>query len=112
VVPRVISVGGEVLVTEWLESPHSSAHIIREGTRAERDHYGELFARFLFAGPERTGMLHADPHPGNYRVLPEPDGSPGRVGVLDFGAVARLPEGGFPEGIGRLIRIALDSDQD
>ena len=64
--------------------------MIREGTQEERDHYGELFVRFLFDGPARTGMLHADPHPGNFRILPTDDGTPGRLGVLDFGAVARL----------------------
>ena len=42
----------------------------------------------------RTGMLHADPHPGNFRILPNDDGSPGRLGILDFGAVARLGPGG------------------
>jgi predicted unusual protein kinase regulating ubiquinone biosynthesis (AarF/ABC1/UbiB family) len=110
-VPGVVAVGDEVLVTDWLESPHSLAYVIREGTQAERDHYGELFARFLFAGPGRTGMLHADPHPGNFRILPEADGSPGRLGVLDFGAVARLPEQQFPEAMGRLMRIALESDE-
>ena len=112
VIPDVLAHGEEVLVTEWLESPHSLAHVIREGTQAERDRYGELFVRFLFAGPGRTGMLHADPHPGNFRILPAPDGSPGRLGVLDFGAVARLPERGLPEAMGRLIRIGLDGDGD
>ena len=53
-------------------------------------------------------MLHADPHPGNFRILPNDDGSPGRLGVLDFGAVARLPDGGLPEAMGALIRIAGD----
>jgi predicted unusual protein kinase regulating ubiquinone biosynthesis (AarF/ABC1/UbiB family) len=110
VIPGVVAVGGEVIVTEWLESPHSLAHIIREGTQEERDHYGELFVRFLFEGPRRTGMLHADPHPGNFRILPDADGGPGRLGVLDFGAVARLPDGAFPENMGRLMRIALDED--
>jgi predicted unusual protein kinase regulating ubiquinone biosynthesis (AarF/ABC1/UbiB family) len=62
--------------------------------------------RFLFSGPVRTGMLHADPHPGNYRILPHDDGTPGRLGVLDYGAVARLPDRGLPEAMGRLIRIA------
>jgi predicted unusual protein kinase regulating ubiquinone biosynthesis (AarF/ABC1/UbiB family) len=99
-------------VTEWMESPHSLAHVIREGTQAERDHYGELFVRFLFEGPRRTGMLHADPHPGNFRILPAPDGGLGRLGVLDFGAVARLPDGQLPPAMGRLMRIALDSDED
>ncbi len=112
VVPDVVEVGETSLVTEWLESPHSLAHVIREGTQEERDHYGELFARFLFSGPVRTGMLHADPHPGNYRILPTDDGSPGRLGVLDFGAVARLETRGLPEAMGRLIRIAVDADRD
>ena len=109
VVPGVVAVGEQVLVTEWLESPHSFAHLIRHGTQAERDHYGRIFVTFLFDGPTRTGMLHADPHPGNFRVLPNADGTPGRVGVLDFGAVARLAERGLPSAMGRLIRIALDN---
>jgi predicted unusual protein kinase regulating ubiquinone biosynthesis (AarF/ABC1/UbiB family) len=108
VVPDVVAVGREVLVTEWLESPSSLASVIESGTQEERDHYGELFVRFLFSGPARTGMLHADPHPGNYRVMPDEDGSPGRLGVLDYGAVARLPDARLPEAMGRLIRIAGD----
>jgi predicted unusual protein kinase regulating ubiquinone biosynthesis (AarF/ABC1/UbiB family) len=112
VVPDVVEVGEQVLVTEWLDSPHSLSRVIREGTQAERDHYGRLFVTFLFEGPRRTGMLHADPHPGNYRVLPNDDGSPGRLGVLDFGAVARLPEGRLPEAMGRLMRIASQSSAD
>lgn len=112
VVPDVVAVGASTLVTEWLESPHSLAQVIREGTQEERDHYGNLFVRFLFAGPARTGMLHADPHPGNFRVLPNDDGSPGRLGVLDFGAVARLESQGLPEAMGRLIRTASQADRD
>lgn len=112
VVPDVVEVGASTLVTEWVESPYSLAHVIREGTQQERDHYGQLFVRFLFAGPARTGMLHADPHPGNFRVLPAPDGGPGRLGVLDFGAVARLEGGGLPEAMGRLIRVAAEADHE
>ena len=33
----------------------------------------------------RGGLIHADPHPGNYIVLPD-----GRLGVLDFGATKQL----------------------
>jgi predicted unusual protein kinase regulating ubiquinone biosynthesis (AarF/ABC1/UbiB family) len=95
-----------------MEAPYSLAHVIREGTQEERDHYGELLARFLFVGPARTGMLHADPHPGNFRPIPAADGSPGRLGVLDFGAVARLPGGTLPEAMGRLIRVAADADHE
>jgi len=110
VVPDVVAVGREVLVTEWLESEASLASVIDDGSEEERDHYGELFVRFLFAGPARTSMLHADPHPGNFRVIPAADGSPGRLGVLDYGAVARLPDRGLPEAMGRLIRVAARGD--
>ncbi len=112
VVPDVVAVGPKVLITEWLDSPASLASVIADGTIEERDHYGELFVRFLFSGPARTGLLHADPHPGNYRVLPAEDGSPGRLGVLDYGAVARLPEGGLPEPMGRFIRLCVAGDGD
>lgn len=112
VVPDVVAAGPTVLITEWLESPASLASVIADGTVPERDHYGELLVRFLFAGPGRAGMLHADPHPGNFRILPNEDGSPGRLGVLDFGAVARLPEGTLPEAMGRLVRIASRCDHD
>ncbi len=112
VVPDVVDVGGSVLVTEWLDSAYSLAKVISEGSQEERDHYGELYTRFLFSGPSRTGMLHADPHPGNYRAIPNDDGSPGRLGVLDFGAVARLPERGLPTAMGSLIRIAAMQNQE
>jgi hypothetical protein len=57
-------------------------------------------------------MLHADPHPGNFRVIPGVDGAPAKMGVLDFGAVARL-DGGLPPAIGRIFSIAAgNSGQD
>ncbi|WP_110182085.1 ABC1 kinase family protein [Nocardioides solisilvae] len=111
-VPHLVHASEKVLVTEWLDSTGSLARVIADGTQAERDHYGELLVRFTFAGPARTGMLHADPHPGNFRTVPHDDGSPGRLGVLDFGAVARLPGGAFPEAMGRLLRAASSGDSD
>ena len=76
VVPDVVAAGDTTLVTEWMESTSSLAAVIASGTQEERDHYGELFVRFLVEGPARTGMLHADPHPGNFRILPTEDGQP------------------------------------
>ena len=110
VVPPVIVGTERALVTEWLESPYSLAHVIRSGTKEERDHYGRLFVRFLFGAPARTGLLHADPHPGNFRILPAADGGLGRLGVLDFGAVARLPDRSLPPTVGHLVRIAAQDD--
>ncbi|GGQ97941.1 ABC transporter ATP-binding protein [Streptomyces flaveolus] len=102
-VPDVVTYTRRVLVTEWLEGT-PLASVIREGSQAERDDAGLMYARFLFSGPERAGRLHADPHPGNFRLLPD-----GRLGVLDFGAVKHLPDG-FPAALGSLIRLAQDGD--
>jgi len=102
-VPAVVAATPRVLVTEWISGTPLSS-VIASGSPAQRDEAGRLLALFHFSAPMRTGLLHADPHPGNFRLLPD-----GRLGVLDFGAVAQLPDG-LPEPIGRLSRVALAGD--
>jgi predicted unusual protein kinase regulating ubiquinone biosynthesis (AarF/ABC1/UbiB family)/HSP20 family molecular chaperone IbpA len=97
-VPRVVCVSDHVLVSEWLDGI-PLARIIASGTTAQRNRAGIMIIRFLFSGPARVGLLHADPHPGNFRLLAD-----GRLGVLDFGAVDRLP-GGFPPIFGTVLRL-------
>ena len=104
-VPSVVMSTGQVLVSEWMDGTPLS-RIISEGSKEDRDRAGILLVRFLFSGPSRAGLLHADPHPGNFRLLDD-----GRLGVLDFGAVDRLP-GGLPPFLGRLLRIMHDDDAD
>jgi predicted unusual protein kinase regulating ubiquinone biosynthesis (AarF/ABC1/UbiB family) len=110
VVPDVVRQCEQVLITEWIDGVPLS-EVIADGTPAQRDRAGQLLAHFLFAGPARTGLLHADPHPGNFRLLPGgPDGEDDwRLGVLDFGTVDRLP-GGLPATIGACLRMALDGE--
>ncbi|POX55539.1 ABC transporter ATP-binding protein [Streptomyces sp. Ru71] len=110
VVPAVVHQREQVLVTEWMDGIPLS-EVISDGTQEQRDRAGQLLARFLFSGPARTGLLHADPHPGNFRLLPGgPDGEDDwRLGVLDFGTVDRLP-GGLPTPIGNSLRMTLDGD--
>jgi predicted unusual protein kinase regulating ubiquinone biosynthesis (AarF/ABC1/UbiB family) len=97
-VPRVVCVSDHVLVSEWLDGI-PLARIIADGTTAQRNRAGTILIRFLFSGPARVRLLHADPHPGNFRLLAD-----GRLGVLDFGAVDRLPDG-FPPVFGRVLRL-------
>jgi predicted unusual protein kinase regulating ubiquinone biosynthesis (AarF/ABC1/UbiB family) len=104
VVPEVVAHTDTVLVSQWLDSDRSLARLIADGSQEDRSHYGEVYVRFLFSGPARAGQLHADPHPGNFRLLHD-----GRVGVVDYGAVARLPEG-LPSVIGTLLTAAVADD--
>ncbi|NJP52411.1 AarF/ABC1/UbiB kinase family protein [Streptomyces sp. SBST2-5] len=110
VVPGVVHQTDQVLITEWMDGI-PLAEIISDGTEEQRNRAGQLLARFLFSGPARTGLLHADPHPGNFRLLPGgPDGEDDwRLGVLDFGTVDRLP-GGLPVTIGEALRMTLDGE--
>jgi predicted unusual protein kinase regulating ubiquinone biosynthesis (AarF/ABC1/UbiB family)/HSP20 family molecular chaperone IbpA len=97
-IPRVVAATEHVLVSEWMDGVPLAA-IITDGTTAQRNRAGAMLVRFLFSSPGRVGLLHADPHPGNFRLLPD-----GRLGVLDFGAVDRLPDG-FPPFFGKLLRL-------
>jgi predicted unusual protein kinase regulating ubiquinone biosynthesis (AarF/ABC1/UbiB family) len=104
-VPDVVAESEHVLVTEWMDGTPLSK-VISDGTQEQRNRAGILLTRFLFSGPARAGLLHADPHPGNFRLLDD-----GRLGVLDFGAVDRLPDG-LPVIFGRLLRIMHDPAPD
>ncbi len=104
-VPPVVACTDHVLVTEWMDGTPLSK-VISDGSKPDRDRAGILLARFLFSGPARTGLLHADPHPGNFRLMAD-----GRLGVLDFGAVDRLPEG-LPPFFGRLLRMMHTDEPD
>ena len=103
VVPHVLAAAPHVLVSEWVDG-RSLSSIIADGTPDERDRAGLLYMRFLLAGPARAGLLHSDPHPGNFRITED-----GRFCVLDFGAVAELPDG-LPLAMGSLLRIAMAGD--
>ncbi|MEU6132411.1 AarF/ABC1/UbiB kinase family protein [Saccharopolyspora sp. NPDC047091] len=98
-IPKVVASAPQVMVSEWITGTPFSA-VIADGEREQRDRAGRLLAEFHFSSPERSGLLHADPHPGNFLLAPD-----GRLIVLDFGAVARLPEG-LPAEMGRMLRLA------
>ncbi|MCO1578118.1 AarF/ABC1/UbiB kinase family protein [Crossiella sp. SN42] len=104
-VPRVVASAPRVMVTEWVTGTPLSA-IIRDGDREQRNAVGGRLAEFHFSAPARSGLLHADPHPGNFLVLPD-----GRLCVLDFGACAQLPDG-LPETLGVVTRMALEGRSD
>ena len=90
--PRVVASAPKAMVTEWVTGRKLS-DVIRAGTQAERDDAAALLAEFHYSSPARVGLLHADPHPGNFQLLDDgrlhgastsarspgcPTGSPGR----------------------------------
>jgi predicted unusual protein kinase regulating ubiquinone biosynthesis (AarF/ABC1/UbiB family) len=114
-VPAVYAATPRVLITRWLAGAPLSAlldgrtDLLPQGWRELGDQgAADLAARLLghaiYAPAACTGWMHADLHPGNFLLLPG-----GRLGMLDFGAVAATP-GGIPAPFGQLAAAVLDGD--
>ena len=114
-VPAVYAATPRVLITRWLEGASLSAlldgrtDLLPEGWRElDGSDAADLAARLLghaiYAPAACTGWMHADLHAGNFLLLPG-----GRLGMLDFGAVAATP-GGIPVPFGQLAAAVLAGD--
>ena len=104
-IPRVVASAPKVIITEWIDGV-SLRNVIAHGTQQQRDRAGQLLGDLAFIGPALAGLMHADPHPGNYRLMPDD-----RLGVFDFGAVKALPDG-LPPFIGEVVRLVVDGRAD
>ncbi|HIW68381.1 MAG TPA: AarF/ABC1/UbiB kinase family protein [Candidatus Dietzia merdigallinarum] len=104
-VPSVLASAPKVLVTEWANG-RALSKIAAEGSPEERNRTAELLSEFQFSSPSRVGMMHGDPHPGNFLL-----GDDGRMVVLDFGASIPLPNG-FPSVLTSMMRLALENRGD
>jgi predicted unusual protein kinase regulating ubiquinone biosynthesis (AarF/ABC1/UbiB family) len=76
-----------VLTTEWADGV-AWADFLATADPTQRQRAGEVLFRFAQGSIHRLGVFNGDPHPGNYRFLPD-----GRVAFLDFGLVKRWTPG-------------------
>jgi len=104
-VPHIVASAPKVVIQEWIDGT-PMAEIVRNGTVEQRDLMGARLLELTFDAPRRLDMMHGDAHPGNFMLLAD-----GRMGVIDFGAVAPLP-GGFPIELGMTIRLAREKNYD
>ena len=89
VVPRVYDElsSGRVLTMERLfgRTLKELLHDVAAAPMAERFAASRLVMHAVWGPFLVSGVIHADPHPGNFMLLPD-----GRMGVLDFGAIKAL----------------------
>jgi predicted unusual protein kinase regulating ubiquinone biosynthesis (AarF/ABC1/UbiB family) len=57
----------------------------------------------------RLGIIHGDPHLGNYTVFRDADGEPGGINLLDYGCIRIFPPS-FVKGVVDLYRGLRDGD--
>lgn len=92
VIPEVIEAysSASVMTMELLEGARLTEFLDGAGERgdgglAERDRVFAIMLRAFCQQILEDGIFHADPHPGNFLVLPGP-----RLALLDFGCVAHF----------------------
>jgi predicted unusual protein kinase regulating ubiquinone biosynthesis (AarF/ABC1/UbiB family) len=77
----------KVLTLELLRGPtlKEFLHDLPKYDNAERFRVSRLLLRAVWGPFMASGVVHCDPHPGNFMLLPS-----GKLGVLDFGAIKQL----------------------
>ena len=94
-----------ILTMEYIEGRHLRDYLRTKPSQAERDAIGERLLDLFFRQAFDFGLLHADPHPGNYLFL-----EGGRIGLLDFGCSKKF-DAAFIEDHKALFRIPIgDAD--
>ncbi|HSF42307.1 MAG TPA: AarF/ABC1/UbiB kinase family protein [Thermoanaerobaculia bacterium] len=107
VLPRVFPERSSrrVLTMELLAGRHLSDLLREDPPQEERDRLATALLGLFFRQTLELGVLHADPHPGNFLFLPD-----GRIGLLDFGCVKRFtPE--FLAAHRRLLLIPVEGEE-
>ena len=76
-----------MLTLELLEGPTLKDFMAALDTHsnAARFHASRLLIRAIVGPFWNQRVVHANPHPGNFMLLPD-----GRMGVLDFGSISKL----------------------
>lgn len=76
-----------VLTMEFVEGVSLKAFAESDANEEARWRVGRQLALAVLGPFSRGGLIHGDPHPGNFLVRPD-----GRMTVLDFGAVKQLSQ--------------------
>jgi len=92
VVPEIVDerTSSRVLTMQYLPGQTLKAFLASQADNAERLRVSGLLIRAIHGSFLVDGTVHADPHPGNFLVMPD-----GRLGVLDFGSVKRFSRAFF-----------------
>ncbi|HVP61669.1 MAG TPA: AarF/ABC1/UbiB kinase family protein [Myxococcaceae bacterium] len=87
VVPEIIDerTSTRVLTMQFIPGHTLKTFLASHPDNAERLRVSGLMIRAIHGSFLVDGTVHADPHPGNFTVMPD-----GRLGVLDFGSVKRF----------------------
>jgi predicted unusual protein kinase regulating ubiquinone biosynthesis (AarF/ABC1/UbiB family) len=99
---------GRLLTLDWLDGDRLLAHT--KDDLATRNVLGTAMFMAWWWPFSRYGVIHGDPHLGNYTVF-EADGRPAGINLLDYGCI-RIFAAKFVGGVVDLYRGLLEGDDD
>lgn len=76
-----------ILTMDWVDGMHLDKFLATNPSKELRNSIGQQLWDAYDLQMHTLRAVHADPHPGNYLILED-----GRLCILDFGCVKRLPE--------------------
>ena len=95
-----------LLTMTWLDGRPLMQRLAEDPPQEERNKIAEALFRAWYVPFYRYGVIHGDPHLGNYQVRPD-----GSVNLLDFGAI-RVFGARFVAGVIELFEAVRDHDDD
>jgi predicted unusual protein kinase regulating ubiquinone biosynthesis (AarF/ABC1/UbiB family) len=93
-----------LLTMTWLEGRPLMRRLEEDPPQQERNRIAEALFRAWYVPFYRYGVIHGDPHMGNYQVRPD-----GSVNLLDYGAI-RVFGARFVRGVIDLFEAVRDND--
>jgi predicted unusual protein kinase regulating ubiquinone biosynthesis (AarF/ABC1/UbiB family) len=93
-----------LLTMTWLDGRPLMQRLAEDPPQEERNQIAEALFRAWYVPFYRYGVIHGDPHLGNYQVRPD-----GSVNLLDFGAI-RVFGARFVTGVIELFEAVRDHD--
>jgi predicted unusual protein kinase regulating ubiquinone biosynthesis (AarF/ABC1/UbiB family) len=93
-----------LLTMTWLDGRPLMHRLAEDPPQEERNRIAEALFRAWYVPFYRYGVIHGDPHLGNYQVRPD-----GSVSLLDFGAI-RVFQPKFVRGVIDLFEAVRDHD--
>jgi len=96
-----------LLTMTWLEGRPLMARLAEDPPPEERALYAQALFRAWYVPFYRYGVIHGDPHLGNYQVRPDGSG----INLLDFGTIRVFPPS-FVGGVILLYEAVRDQDED
>ncbi len=100
-----------LLTMNWLEGRPIMERLAEAPPLEERNAYARALFHAWYVPFYRYGVIHGDPHLGNYQIRQPTETEPAGINLLDYGAIRVFPSK-FLRGVIMLYEAMHDDDED